>query len=1533
MLLRAEPSFNIFYGHSQRLLASGGSRFITYGGSGGMATRKTAPKGKKPRTGLRSQGKVVAEKDVAWDSMESTEDEEAATRLPEASAKASSPQTKPFTAGEMSGEGMVSLMRKFLDAQEEREERYLRELRGLRESIVQSARPAETSYDMDDLRMDLPTPAAQRGPTRDRQAHVLDSTNVPAPSQPMQRSEPKMPAFQQGEDIENYLRRFERLARTWGWPEQEWSFRLVPLLTGQALEAYLAMDEEKAEVYADLREALLEKFNISPETYRQRFRVSSVPAGESPTETYHRLRNLYRRWIRPEEHTKEEIGEAVILEQLLRVLPYDTRTWVREHEPMTGLAAAKLAQQYMNAHRGGLRTQPPRGTVRSVSDRSGAEAEKSRADRTDHAQGQKSSVGKGLICFYCQQPGHKASVCPVRKAKLTGFCYVPREEDNVRDSVEESQNMCKVTVNGHSLQALLDTGSTLSLLKPCFVPNVNYVNTTAVQCVHGDVKQYPRAEVVVEVYDQLYLLNVAIIDNLPADMILGQDLPVLNDLLQTTKNSETATPSAIVEMSCPVVTRAQAKAGLQPLPDLDSSLLQGGTKGPRKSRRQRRLEKYMGTPVSKTSVDGLHVSGWRIPEDIAKLQREDESLKSLFEKAGCENAANLCNEKYVVLNGVLYLQTNDVTRLVVPTCCRHIVLHLAHTVPWAGHLGQQKTYARISSRFHWPTLYTDVQTYCNTCAICQKTSVVSQRGKAPLHPLPVISSPFRRIAMDIVGPLERSSAGHRYILVVSDYATRYPEAFPLRSITTPKIIHALIQMFSRVGIPEEILTDQGTNFTSRLMGQLYQQLGINAIKTTPYHPQTDGLVERFNQTLKNMLRKFVADTGRDWDKWLPFVLFAYREVPQASTGFSPFELLYGWQVQGPLDLLRRGWEDPASRTEEKGIVQYVLEMRDRLERYRELAKENLQEAQKAQKRWYDQHARLRQFQPGQKVLLLLPTSSNKLLAKWQGPYTVVRKMGPVTYEIHHPDKGKAKQTYHINLLKEWRESTGKATETSLLVRKVEDVEDDGSEAGAQRQASVVSLDHLDDVKKEELQQLVNQFPALFRQRPGRTEMCQHTIHLTDPAPSRQRPYRVPERLVEPLKEEIKMMKELGVIEPSVSEWSSPMVIVPKKDGTLRVCIDFRRLNAQSKFDAYPMPRVDDLLEKIGQAQFITTLDLCKGYWQVPLDPASRPYTAFRTPLGLYQFTVLPFGLHGAPATFQRLMDRVLQGCEEWSAAYLDDVVIHSNSWPEHLQHVRQTLEKIQAAGLTLNVNKCEWARQEAGYLGYHLGNGQLRPQVDKVEAIRRSPRPRTKKEVRSFLGLVGWYRRFVPNFASIAVPLTDLLSKSVSNPVPWTEDCETAFNTLKEKMCSSPVLQSPDFSQRFLVQVDASATGIGAVLAQGSSGEEKPVVYLSRKLLPRETRYSTIEKECLAIKWALDSLRYYLLGREFDLETDHRALTWIQSMKDHNARVTRWYLSLQPYNFKIRHRPGKQNVVADYLSRFPVSAWLGEGGGNVTKLT
>ncbi|XP_039862407.1 uncharacterized protein LOC120718122 [Simochromis diagramma] len=1429
-----------------------------------MASRKRKTRLPAKRTGLRSQQhELPVEKtaeELAWDtvpaSSSSAEEEEISGRI--------GPELPTTSTAARDGE-LIAMMRDFLAGQQRRETVLLAELRGLRTvsppnaplpadvAGQQSPGPAlagasttaatatPSTATASSPRMVLPTPARQREygespaevPSRQSQGGI--SSIDPSGGEWRRSAGPKIPPYQMGEDIENYLLRFERVARTWRWPESEWACRLVPLLAGKALEAYTAMDEERAHRYEDLKTALLIKFDISPETYRQRFRSNIIPPGESPTETYYRLKGLYRRWLRPEQHTKDEMGEAIILEQLIRVLPGEVRTWVREHEPADGLAAAKLVSQYFNARKGapparssGTPQRPPLPSSGFLKRESNPEPPG--IPKVSNLRG----AGKDFLCYYCQQPGHKASVCPIRKAKVTGACYAPRlEAEPTRVQPVDVQRYKKVIVNGQQVTALLDTGSFMSLIKQSLVPVncVDYSRQEEVLCVHGDKHPYPKVEVTVTINEQPYLLSVGVVQNLPVEVILGMDLPVLMDLLQEEEERATETErgeagKVKVNVLGPVVTRARAKAECQPLPDFDSSLCEGGTKGPRKSRRQRRFEKQLWSKEPDTKN-----MKWDVPENISVLQREDETLNVLFANV-IEGGTGKWGgkEKFILDKNVLYAVDGDHQRLVIPASCKSLILHLAHTLPWAGHLGRQKTYLRVSSRFFWPSMYTDVQNYCRTCPVCQKTCLARKSDRALLQPLPIISTPFRRIAMDIVGPLVKSSRGHQYILVVCDYATRFPEAFPLRALTAPNVLRALVQLFSRVGIPDEILTDQGTNFTSKLMQLFHNQLGISAIRTSPYHPQTDGLVERFNQTLKRMLQKFVSDTGKDWDQWLPFLLFAYREVPQASTGFSPFELLYGCDVQGPLDLLRKGWETPASAQNDKGVVQFVLEMRDRLGRYQAEAEVNLRDAQRSQKIWYDQQARQREFQPGQKVLLLLPSSNSKLLAKWQGPYTILRRMGPVGHPI------------------------------------------------------------------------------------------------------RQRPYRVPQHLVDKLRQEVEQMLELGVIEPSCSEWCSPVVIIFKKDGSLRICIDFRKLNAISEFDAYPMPRIEDLLEKIGAARYITTLDLCKGYWQVPLEESSRQYTAFRTPADLFQFTVMPFGLHGAPATFQRLMDKLLQGCDPYSAAYLDDVVIFSNTWEEHLQHLSEVLGRIHKAGLTLNPIKCEWARQETRYLGYQVGRGEVRPQMDKVEAIQNCPRPRTKKEVRSFLGLVGWYRRFVPQFATIAAPLTALTGKNQRNPVTWTAECEQAFQGLKTCLCTTPVLWSPDFKKRFLVQVDASKSGLGAVLAQGDPGEEHPVLYLSRKLLPRETNYSTVEKEALAIKWALEKLRYYLLGREFELETDHRALTWIQSMKDHNSRLTRWYLSLQPFRFTIRHRPGKLNVVADYLSRLPHIGHLRVEGDDVTEL-
>lgn len=599
-----------------------------------------------------------------------------------------------------------------------------------------------------------------------------------------------------------------------------------------------------------------------------------------------------------------------------------------------------------------------------------------------------------------------------------------------------------------------------------------------------------------------------------------------------------------------------------------------------------------------------------------------------------------------------------------------------------------------------------------------------------------------------------------------------------------------------------------------------------------------------------------------------------------------------------------------------------------MEEMASLVRDNLQKAQATQTTWYDRSARQRTFQPGQKVLLLLPTNENKLLAKWQGPYSIIRQMGPTTYELEMPERRKQRQAFHVNLLKEWKEREAPPS-PQLLVQAVKEEEDTPEQFFPTEQpAGTVDLSHLTSQQQQEIQAIVPE--GLFSDQPGYTPVAEHPIRLKDSTPARQRMYRVPERLLPALREELQVMQRLGVIERSESAWSSPVVLVPKKDGTMRFCIDFRQVNTQSHFDAYPMPRLEDLIERLGGAQYITTLDLSKGYWQVPLAKEARPYTAFRTPQGLFQFTVMPFGLQGAPATFQRLMDRVLDGTGAFAGAYLDDIIIYSSSWAEHVQHLAEVLRRIHQAGLTIQPNKCAFVQQEVRYLGHIVGRGVIKPQQDKLQAIRDCPRPETKKGVRSFLGLAGWYRRFVPNFATRAAPLTDLTRKSGSVRVRWEDQHEAAFNDLKEALCSGPVLQSPDFKQPMTVQTDASGVGLGAVLLQGEGDQQLPVAYISRKLFPRETRYSAVELECLAVKWALDSFRYYLLGRQFVLETDHRALKWLGQMKDTNTRITRWFLALQPYSFEVRYRAGTQNAVADYLSRHP-SGELPEEGGNVKR--
>uniref|UniRef100_A0A8C5Q3B7 Integrase catalytic domain-containing protein n=1 Tax=Leptobrachium leishanense TaxID=445787 RepID=A0A8C5Q3B7_9ANUR len=436
--------------------------------------------------------------------------------------------------------------------------------------------------------------------------------------------------------------------------------------------------------------------------------------------------------------------------------------------------------------------------------------------------------------------------------------------------------------------------------------------------------------------------------------------------------------------------------------------------------------------------------------------------------------------------------------------------------------------------------------------------------------------------MDLVGPLVKSARGHQYILVVLDYATRYPEAIPLRNGTAKSIAKELMLMFSRVGIPKEVLTDQGTPFMSRVMKELCKLLGIKQLKTSVYHPQTDGLVERFNKTLKSMLREAIDKDGRNWDLLLPYLMFSIREVPQASTGFSPFELLYGRHPRGLLDVVKETWEQET--TPYHSVVEHISQMQDRMEAVMPLVRDYMRKAQEAQRYSYNKNARVRVFQPGDRVLVLVPTVENKFLATWQGPYEVMGKIGEVNYKVSQPGRRKPEQTYHINLLKPWKDRE------VLVALKPTDLPITDPEVNISDTLSVY--------QKAEVKVFLRQNREVFSAIPGRTQIIRHDI-ITEPGKKVcLKPYRVPEARRQAIKTEVEKMLKLGVIEESHSEWNSPIVLVPKPDGSIRFCNDFRKLNCISKFDTYPMPRVDELIERLGKARYLTTLDLTKGYWQV-----------------------------------------------------------------------------------------------------------------------------------------------------------------------------------------------------------------------------------------------------------------------------------------------------------------------------------------------
>jgi RNase H-like domain found in reverse transcriptase/Reverse transcriptase (RNA-dependent DNA polymerase) len=376
-----------------------------------------------------------------------------------------------------------------------------------------------------------------------------------------------------------------------------------------------------------------------------------------------------------------------------------------------------------------------------------------------------------------------------------------------------------------------------------------------------------------------------------------------------------------------------------------------------------------------------------------------------------------------------------------------------------------------------------------------------------------------------------------------------------------------------------------------------------------------------------------------------------------------------------------------------------------------------------------------------------------------------------------------------------------------------------------------------------------------------------------------------------------------------------VVLVKKKTGEIRFCIDYRRVNSITKVDAFPLPRIDNLLEKFREAKWFTSVDLASGYWQIAMEEKDKEKTAFVCRYGLYQWNVMPFGLTNAPATFQRMMNEIfMEYLDDFMAVYLDDIIIYSKNWEEHLEHIKKVFEKLREANLKMKLKKCEFAMRNIKFLGHVVGNDGLKPDPDNIKKVKELEPPKNLKDVRAILGLCSYYRRFIKGFSKIAKPINELLQKDT--PLEWTKERNTAFEILKKKLIEAPILQFPNFEKEFILCTDASGKGIGAVLAQlNDERKEIVIAYASKTMNKAEQNYPITEQECLAIIWGVQHFHKFLIGRKFTIVTDHSALKTLKTAKVPKGRRARWMMELQQYNFEVKHRSGKSNTNADGLSR------------------
>ena len=1013
---------------------------------------------------------------------------------------------------------------------------------------------------------------------------TISSATTPPPRNKDAKS-PKLPSFiDEKDDLDSYLLRFERYAENASWEKDTWAIKLSALLTGRAMDVYTRMSDADASDYDKLKKALLTRYNYTEDGYRKRFREATPETEETPDHFVIRLKNYLAKWLELSGSSPDNFDalvDLIVKEQFINACSEDLALYLLERGPKDLVELTTWAQKYLIAHKEQL------GKSKATVQPRRVDQKKTTQSKPDSSQGRQRS----LQCYRCRGFGHRQSECgtkispgkdqkasstPVSQSsqKKTRAMVVQLDEDgekaftcvevegtrsrsNSKKSGTEGSThsdravysaVCRAQsndgqtyvgvgkLNGRPLKVLRDTGCTGMIVDRALVPDVLVIpgSSGSLQMVDHTLIDVPLANVYL---DSPYYKGHC--------RVMFVSSPVYPVIIGNVRGARRMLPHPDWKAEDQPGVRARTSGSNK---DKDNDDNQGGDIPAWMFRRSNQKSDKVHPLKVKEAMSSVDKS------TIDNLQKKDSTLKKCFDRIG----KPIIRENYVgefyKKNGLLYRKHQETktgrsfNQLVVPKELRRQVMSENHESAFSGHLGAKKTEVRILPNFFWPGLRQDVIRFCRSCDVCQRTVKMGSVKKVPLGSMPLIDTPFKRVAVDIVGPIAPpSEAGHRYILTLVDYATRYPEAVPLKKITTEAVAEALLDIYSRVGIPEEVLTDQGTQFMSECMQEVSRLLSIKGLTSTPYHPICNGLVERWNGTLKSMLKRLCQDQPKQWHRLINPVLFAYREVPQESTGFSPFQLLYGRSVRGPGTILKELWTKEVNIPEVKSSYEYVTELRERLEDSLKLAQEELEKSQKRYKRHYDRKAKPGRLEVGDQVLILLPTDSNKLLMQWRGPYTVESRMGANEYRVKMGSKTK---TYHVNMLKNYisREPEGNVVPVddtdgaTIAVAGVihQDIDPELGEVpdleGYRQREGVRDVKLGDELSKDQrcvLKDLVRRYPDVFTDMPGETDVIQHQIKLTDDTPIRCKPYPLPYAM----REELDTMLEMGVVRPSTSPYA------------------------------------------------------------------------------------------------------------------------------------------------------------------------------------------------------------------------------------------------------------------------------------------------------------------------------------------------------------------------------------------------------------